>query len=49
MTDFYPLYTDAETGVTNPYDVSAFKKDLPSEMATEEKKVIGTRSRIHII
>lgn len=24
--------------LTNPYDVSAFKKDPSSEMATEEKK-----------
>lgn len=34
----YEKATGKKYELTNPYDVSAFKKDPPSEMATEEKK-----------
>lgn len=34
----YEKATGKKYELTNPYDVSAFKKDPSSEMATEEKK-----------
>lgn len=34
----YEKATGKKYELTNPYDVSALKKDPPSEMATEEEK-----------
>lgn len=40
----YEKATGKKYELTNPYDVSALKKDPPSEMAIEEKATSGAES-----